>query len=182
MANTMRYNAFKTVDAYHFKVTGYGLRAAMKTPTLLVVRSINFYREWTLPTDANPEKMQVVREPGEIYVTVARFHRPTLQGGHVLRGTRIELDGEHVCVTFDKSTPECGKPCRNGRTVTHFIVSDNEVVVNWRYCRVSAPSKTSTFYAFDNDIIVEDDVVSVADVCEDCGSGWLDRHGMEHNY
>lgn len=182
-AAAKNYNAYVTLNSYHFDVLGYGYRAHIDEERHLTIRSPYFHRKWALPLDASVENANVFNDGGIFKVVVPRIKTPSLAGGEVPRGTTVRFKADHVCATFDGTEPICGNPCKNGKNLNNFIVSEDEVIVKLRTCKAAVPPKTTIYHAFDPDVQVQevqDDVLETKDSF--VGRGWLDRHGNERPY
>ena len=181
-ASAKNYNAYVTPNSYHFDVLGYGYRAHIDEERHLTIRSPYFYRKWALPSDAHIENANVFNEGGLFKVVVPRIKTPTLRGGEVPRGTTVRFKADHVCATFDGTEPICGNPCKNGKNLSNFIVSEDEVIVKLRTCKADVPPKTTIYDSFDPDVQVQEIQDDVPDRQEYSGGGWIDRHGNERPY
>lgn len=177
------YNAYVTPNSYHFNVLGYGYRAHVDEKRHLTIRSPWFHRKWALPLDANIENVNAFHEGGLFKVIVPRIETPNLSGGEVPRGTIVRLKADHVCATFDGTEPICGNPCKNGKNLSNFIVSEDEVIIKLRTCKANVAPKTAIYHAFDPDVEIQEVYDNIPEITDSYNArGWLDRHGNERPY
>jgi len=174
------YNVYRTEEAYYFNVDGYGLHATIDNQKYLLINSPTFSRKWALPSDSHSEKARTFRKHGTFQVVVPRHKTHKLQGGEVPRGTTVQFGADHVCATFDGTTPECGNPCKQGQLLQNFIVTKDEVIVKLRSCNAQSTVSQAIFHSFDPDITIEDEVYTVPEVVG--RYGWFDRYGIEQEY